>query len=129
MAHVKPLSRDEAPQFRERFEHYATTRGFVPNSILTMSRRPAIAEAFMELNRAVLYQGTVEEQLKMLVSPGASQAAGCRYWQAHMANLSSIYRAEDEKIRCVWEYESSPLFSKKERAALRLPWKAAPGPT
>ena len=125
MAHVKPLSRNEVPQFRERFEHYATTRGFVPNSILTMSRRPAIAEAFMELNRAVLYQGTVEEQLKMLVSLVASQAAGCRYCQAHMANLSSIYCAEDEKIGAVWEFESSPHFSERERAALRLAWKAA----
>ncbi|MGH9333776.1 MAG: carboxymuconolactone decarboxylase family protein, partial [Vicinamibacteria bacterium] len=54
MAHVKPLSRDEVPQFRDRFEQYAKTRGFVPNSLLTMSRRPAIAEAFMELNRAAL---------------------------------------------------------------------------
>jgi uncharacterized peroxidase-related enzyme len=128
MAHVKPLSRDEVPQFQERFEHYASTRGFVPNSILTMSRRPAIAAAFMELNRAVLYQGTVEEQLKMLVSLVASQAAGCRYCQAHMANLSSIYRAEDEKIGAVWEFESSPLFSERERAALRLAWKAATVP-
>ena len=128
MAHVKPLSREAIPQFQERFDHYAGTRGFVPNSILTMSRRPAIAEAFMELNRAVLYQGTVEEQLKMLVSLVASQAAGCRYCQAHMANLSSIYRAEDEKIRAVWEFESSPLFSDRERAALRLAWKAATVP-
>lgn len=128
MAHVKPLSRDEVPQFRERFEHYATTRGFLPNSILTMSHRPAIAAAFMDLNRAVLYQGTVEEQLKMLVSLIASQAAGCRYCQAHMANLSSIHRAEDEKIRAVWEFESSPLFSERERTALRLAWKAATVP-
>jgi uncharacterized peroxidase-related enzyme len=125
MAHVHPLSRDEVPQFRERFERYARTRGFVPGSILTMSRRPAIAEAFMELNRAVLYQGTVEEQLKMLVSLVASQAAGCRYCQAHMANLSSIYRAGDEKIRAVWEFEKSDLFSERERAALRLASKAA----
>ncbi len=128
MAHVKPLARDDVPQFRDRFEHYASTRGFVPNSILTMSRRPAIAEAFMELNKAVLYQGTVDEQLKMLVSLVASQAAGCRYCQAHMANLSSLYRADDEKIRAVWEFESSPLFSERERAALRLAWKASTVP-
>ena len=48
----------------------------------TMARRPAIAAAFMELNRAVLYEGTVSEELKMLVSLIASQAAGCRYCQA-----------------------------------------------
>ena len=84
-----------------------------------------IAEAFMNLNKAVLYEGTVAEELKMLVSLIASQASGCRYCQAHMANLSSIYHASDEKIRAVWEFETSALFSAAERAALRLAYHAA----
>jgi uncharacterized peroxidase-related enzyme len=120
MPHLPPLPRDAVPEFKERFEHYENTRGFIPNSILTMSRRPAIAAAFMQLNKAVLYEGTVDEELKMLVSLIASQAAGCRYCQAHMANLSSIYKASDKKIAAVWEYENSDLFSDAERAALRL---------
>lgn len=125
MPHLDPLPWDAVPQFRDRFEHYQATRGFVPNSILTMARRPAIAQAFMDLNRAVLYEGTVPEELKMLVSLVTSQASGCRYCQAHMTNLSSIYRASDEKIRAVWEFETSPLFSPAERAALRLGYHAA----
>ena len=125
MPRVAPLSPDAVPEFRERFAHYTRTRGFVPNSILTMSRRPAVARAFMEMNQAVLYEGTVPEELKMLVSLIASQAAGCRYCQAHMANLSRIYRASDDKIRAVWEYETSPLFSDAERAALRLAHRAS----
>lgn len=120
MPHLPPLSPEAVPEFKQRFEHYENTRGFIPNSILTMSRRPAIAAAFMQLNKAVLYQGTVNEELKMLVSLIASQAAGCRYCQAHMANLASIYRASDKKIAAVWEYENSDLFSAAERAALRL---------
>ena len=56
---VLPENLASDPQFRERFQHYQQTRGFVPNSILTMSRRPAIAQAFMDLNKAVLYEGTV----------------------------------------------------------------------
>ena len=125
MAHIPPLRRADLPQFKERFDHYERTRGFVPNSILTMARRPRIAEAFMDLNQAVLYEGTVPEELKMLVSLVASQAAGCRYCQAHMANLAQIYEASAEKIAAVWEYETSPLFSDAERAALRLAHKAA----
>lgn len=125
MAHLDPLARDTLAQFRERFDHYQDTRGFVPNSILTMARRPGIAEAFMDLNRAVLYEGTVAEELKMLVSLITSQASGCRYCQAHMTNLSSIYAASDEKIRAVWEFATSPLFSDSERAALRLAYHAA----
>ena len=125
MAHLEPLPREALPQFRTLFDQYEKTRGFVPNSILTMSRRPAIARAFIALNQAVLYEGTVPEELKMLVSLIASQAAGCRYCQAHMTNLSSIYHASDDKVRAVWEFETSPLFSAAERAALRVAWKAS----
>ena len=125
MAHIAPLPRDTHPDLVERFEHYQRTRGFVPNSILTMQRRPNIARAFMALNQAVLYEGTVSEELKMLVSLIASQAAGCRYCQAHMANLSSIYRASREKIAAVWDYQTSPLFSPAERAALHLAYRAS----
>ena len=125
MAHLSPLPWEATPQFRARFEHYQSTRGFVPNSILTMARRPAIAQAFMDLNKAVLYEGTVAEELKMLVSLVTSQASGCRYCQAHMTNLASIYQASDAKIRAVWEFETSPLFSPAERVALRLAYHAA----
>jgi len=125
MPHMSPLSRNAVPEFAALFDHYENTRGFVPNSILTMSRRPEIAKAFMQLNRAVLYEGTVDEELKMLVSLIASQAAGCRYCQAHMANLSSIYKASDKKIAAVWEFETSDLFSASERAALRLAFNAS----
>jgi uncharacterized peroxidase-related enzyme len=120
MPHLPPLSRDAVAEFKDRFDHYENTRGFIPNSILTMSRRPGIAKAFMLLNQAVLYEGTVDEELKMLVSLIASQAAGCSYCQAHMANLSSIYKASDMKIAAVWEFEDSDLFNDAERAALRL---------
>jgi uncharacterized peroxidase-related enzyme len=125
MPHVEPLTQADLPQFAERFAHYERTRGFLPNSILTMGRRPGIAEAFMRLNQAVLYEGTVSEELKMLVSLIASQASGCLYCQAHMANLSSIYSASDDKIQAVWQYATSPLFSDAERAALRLAHDAA----
>ena len=125
MPHVDPLPWQANPQFIDRFQHYQDTRGFVPNSILTMQRRPAIAQAFMDLNQAVLYEGTVSEELKMLLSLITSQASGCRYCQAHMSNLASIYRASDEKIRAVWDFETSPLFSPAERAALRLGYHAA----
>jgi uncharacterized peroxidase-related enzyme len=120
MPHVKPLDRESLPQFAELFERYDRIRGFLPNSILTMSRRPRIAEAFMQLNQAILYEGTVPEDLKMMVAYMASSAAGCRYCQAHMANLSSVYGVADDKIQAIWSFEESDLFSEAEKAALRL---------
>ncbi len=126
MPHMKPLPfEDVAEDIQERFEHYRSTRGFTPNSIMTMARRPDIVRAFMQMNKVVLYEGSVAEELKMLVSLIASQAAGCRYCQAHMANLSKIYKASEEKISKVWEFETSAVFSDAERAALRLAYKGA----
>ena len=129
MPHMKPLPFDAVPEdIQERFVHYRETRGFTPNSIQTMARRPDIVRAFMQLNKAVLYDGTVDEELKMLVSLIASQVAGCRYCQAHMANLSRIYKASGEKISKVWEFENSELFSAAERAALRVAYSGAMAP-
>lgn len=121
MAHLKPLGLEEVEaDIAERFRHYKDTRGFTPNSIMTMARRPNIVRAFMQLNQAVLYEGSVSPELKMLVSLIASQAAGCRYCQAHMANLAKIYKSSGEKIANVWSFETSDLFSSAEKAALRL---------
>ena len=121
MPHMDPLPFDSVPEdIQEQFTNYKESRGFTPNSIQTMARRPEIVRAFMQLNKVVLYEGTVSEELKMLVSLIASQAAGCRYCQAHMANLSKIYAASEAKISKVWEFETSELFSDAERAALRV---------
>jgi len=125
MAHLDPLPHDLNSDLKDKFDHYKNTRGFIPNSILTMQRRPEIARAFMGLNQAILYEGTVSEELKMLISLIASQAAGCRYCQAHMANLASIYQASKEKIMAVWEWETSALFSDAEKAALTLAYHAS----
>lgn len=130
MAHMQPLPFDTvAADIQERFEHYKNTRGFTPNSIQTMARRPNIVRAFMQLNQAVLYEGSVSEELKMLVSLIASQAAGCRYCQAHMANLAHIYHASADKIAQVWEFETADCFTDAERAALRLAYKGALAPS
>jgi uncharacterized peroxidase-related enzyme len=123
-----PLSEIEDAEIRERFEHYRRTRGFTPNSIMTMVRRPNIVRAFMALNQAVLYEGTVSHETKMLVSLAASYASGCLYCQSHMANLSSIYKAPDEKIAALWNFEASDLFTPAERAAIGLAFKAARQP-
>ena len=130
MAHMEPLSFDSVPEdIQERFTHYNKTRGFTPNSIQTMVRRPNIVRAFMQMNQVVLYEGTVDEELKMLVSLIASQAAGCRYCQAHMANLSKIYNASQEKIAMAWDFESCNLFSDAGKAALRLAYYGAMSPS
>ena len=55
----------------------------------------------------------------------ASLASGCQHCQSHGAfHLQSI-GADRERIRALWEYETSDLFSDAERAALDLVRAAA----
>ena len=48
MAHMRPLENSEIPdeEIKARFRHYEQTRGFTPNSIRTMARRPDIVKHF-----------------------------------------------------------------------------------
>jgi hypothetical protein len=111
-----PLEQVEAQDIRERFEHYKRTRGFTPNSIMTMV--PASRDRgahFMALNQAVLYEGTVPHETKMLVSLASSLASGCLYCQSHMANLSSIYQACERKDRRPGGFRVTALCSRPPR--------------
>jgi uncharacterized peroxidase-related enzyme len=120
MANVDPLRREDLPDLEDLFKHYDNTLSFVPNSLFTMARRPEILRAFSDLITKIWRTGTLPIQLKPLVAVISSQAAGCRYCQAHEAVDARERGVEAEKIAAVWEFETSPLFSEAERAALRL---------
>lgn len=120
MANLEPLRREDLPELEDLFAHYDNTLSFVPNSLYTMARRPEILEAFSELITRIWRSGTLPIELKPLIAIISSQAAGCRYCQAHEAVDARERGVDAEKIAAVWEFETSPLFSDAERAALRL---------
>lgn len=128
MTLVEPLSPDTDPEVRKLAEFFQGPLGFTPNSILTMQRRPAIAKAFIELNRAVTEPISISSELKRIIGYMTSLTAGCRYCQAHLALGSSRFGAADEKIQAVWEFRSSPLFTESERAALEFAQAASSVP-
>jgi uncharacterized peroxidase-related enzyme len=116
---IAPLPPDHDAEVAELARFFNETLGFCPNSVLTMQRRPAIAKAFIGLNKAVMdNQGRVTSALKRLIGYLASHAAGCQYCQAHTIRAAERYGAETEKMANVWEYRSHPAFSEAERAAL-----------
>lgn len=117
------------PELAELARFFEKTLGFTPNSVLTMQRRPAIALAFIELNRAVMEnRGRVTSELKRLIAWMCSFTAGCRYCQAHTALAAQRFGLSDEKLEALWDYRSSPLYSEAERAALDFALAAASVP-
>jgi len=124
MARVPPLPREEVPELEDALSPVEQRMGFLPNSLLTMARRPEILRAVSSLAQAAR-RGTVSPELKELVALVASTAAGCRYCQAHTASNATRAGADAERIAQVWSYETSDLFSDADRAALRLAHHAA----
>lgn len=130
---VAPLPTDHDPEVAELARFFDTTLGFAPNSVLTMMRRPAIARAFTELNRAVMVnEGRVTSELKRLVGHIASRVAGCRYCEAHTIRAAQRFGATEgadpARLDAVWQFRTSPLFNAAERAALEFAAAAASVP-
>lgn len=118
---VTPLPPDHDAEVAELARFFEETLGFCPNSVLTMQRRPAIARAFIELNKAVMENhGRVTSALKRLIGYVSSNATGCRYCQAHTIRAAERYGAEREQLEHVWEFRTHPAFSDAERAALEF---------
>lgn len=119
MAHLEPLPPESTPELAETFRHFEEILGFVPNSLLTMQRRPAIVQAFGSLTEAVMDpQGSVDPAFKRLLAHFASRAAGCQYCEAHSLVAAGISGLPQDKLDALWEYQTSEHYSGAERAAL-----------
>ncbi len=94
--------------------------GFLPTSMLTMAHWPELTQAFGGLGATILNSGALDAGLKQMIAFAVSNAAGCRYCQAHTANSALKNNVSSEKIQAVFEFESNDLFSNQEKAALRV---------
>ncbi len=116
---VYPKSSEGDSELLKLIEFFNETLGFCPNSVKTMHIRPRIAYAFIELNKAVMENhGRVTSAFKRLIGFISSNAAGCRYCQAHTIRAAERYGAEQEQMDNIWDYQTHASFSPAERAAL-----------
>lgn len=119
MAHLTPLPATTSPELADDFAIFEQILGFVPNSLLTMQRRPEIVKGFGVLTKAVMAKGgLVDLGFKRLLAHFASRAAGCQYCEAHSLIAAKIHGISDEKVAAVWEYQTSDLYTDAERVAL-----------
>lgn len=128
MSRVTPISRDDVPELAEGFAKVEAIMGFVPNSNLLMARHPAMLRAFQQLAVSVLSPSKVPGSVKVLVAHMASHASGCNYCIAHTGHITEKNGVSPEKFAAIWEYETSPLYSPAERAAITVARGAAQAP-
>lgn len=121
MTRLPPLAPAELPADLGALFAAATEQmGFPPNDVLVMAHWPDLLGVLGPLVFTVWAPGEVSMELKRLVGLVASVAGGCQYCVAHNAHGLALEGVAPEKQAAVWEFESSPLFSAGERAALRV---------
>jgi uncharacterized peroxidase-related enzyme len=120
MTHIRPRTRDELPELKEFFALIEAGMGFVPESMLTMAHWPELLQAFTGLSGTILGGGELDPGLKQLVAFVTSNAAGCRYCQAHSSHSATRRGVSLDKIDAAFEFETSDLFTAAEKAALRV---------
>lgn len=121
MARMDPLPADARPELAATFATFERILGVVPNSLLTMQRRPRIVAGFEVLTEAIMDSaGSVDPGLKRLAAHMASRAAGCQYCQAHSLVAAGMSGVSDDKIAAIWEFRTSPFFDDTERVVLEF---------
>jgi alkylhydroperoxidase family enzyme len=128
-ARLDPLPPEHSPELKEEFDSFFKTLGFVPNSVLTMQRKPKLAKAFVQMQRALWDPDSkVDRGLKRLLAHAASRAVGDAYSMAHTASGALHFGIDPAKLAAVGDYATSALFTPAERAALDLAVAASTQP-
>ncbi len=129
MSRLAPLTKEHSPELEERFAFFERTLGFIPNSLLTMQRRPKLVEALVQMSAAVYDpEGEVDLGFKRLVAHVASTAAGCQYCKAHTAVSATRHGIDAAKLEDIWNYRNSEHYSEAECIALDFALAAASQP-
>jgi uncharacterized peroxidase-related enzyme len=122
MARISPAAPEQFAQVADHMERWRETKGYPPNSWLTMARKPRVLRAYRDLHTAVMMEdGEVPRALKFMVACVVSTAAGDPYCAAHNAeNAAHIAGVPVAKVEALSRFAENALFSPAERAALEL---------
>ena len=120
MTHITPKQREDVPDLAPMLQMVEASMGFLPTSMMTMAHWPDLTQAFGGLGATILNTGELDPGLKQMIAFAVSNAAGCRYCQAHTAKSAQKNAVSAEKIQAIFEFESSDSFSDQEKAALRV---------
>ena len=125
MSRIKPYQLEDIPNLKGIFEEGHKIMGFYPNDGLIMAHNPALLKSFLGVVQAIYQSGKVEGGLIRMIGLVCSQVSGCEYCQAHTSMGSYHNKVDEEKIKAVWDFRNSNLFTDAERAALEIAFKSS----
>ncbi len=127
---VKPLDENDIDStLLKKIQFFKGPLGVIPSSVKTMSYHPNLADAFTNLNIAVMEcKGAVTPEFKRLIGYISSFSSGCLYCQAHTILGAERFGSSKKRLDEVWNYSNSSAFSNAEKAALDFAFAAAAVP-
>src|SRR4051794_10133430 len=79
-ARLAPLPPEHSPELKEQFDSFFKSLGFVPNSVLTMQRKPKLVRAFVAMQGAIWDpESKVDRGFKRILAHVASRTARDEY--------------------------------------------------
>src|SRR6185503_8259958 len=109
---LDPLPPEHSPELKAEFDSFLKSLGFVPNSVLTMQRKPKLVRAFVAMQGAIWDpESKVDRGLKRIIAHVASRTALDEYSMAHTASGALHFGVSEEKLLASWTYATSPLFT------------------
>jgi alkylhydroperoxidase family enzyme len=118
---LDPLPPEHAPELKEQFDSFFKSLGFVPNSVLTMQRKPKLVRAFVAMQGAIWDpESRVDRGFKRILAHLASRMAQDEYSMAHTASGALHFGVDEQKLLAAKDYKTSALYSAAEKAALDI---------
>ena len=127
-SHIGGDSRTSFPELESLFQTIESIMGFLPNSLLIMSKKPKLMKAFQTLAGVVFSSKHLKPDLIQLIALASSLSSGCKYCQAHTSHGASVAGVTEEKINGILKYQESDYFNETEKAALDLAFASGATP-
>lgn len=110
--------REKTPQINAMIESAKKTGAPDPRVVSIMTRSK-VGLAWVELWNKVLYEGLLPHKLKEMCRIQISVAHQCGYCSTVRSNVAKAEGLTEEMIADLFDYEASPHFTPREKAALR----------
>jgi alkylhydroperoxidase family enzyme len=118
---LDPLPPEHSPELKEQFDSFFKSLGFVPNSVLTMQRKPKLVRAFVAMQGAIWDpESKVDRGFKRILAHLASRTAQDEYSMAHTASGALHFGVDEQKLLAAKDYKASALYTPTEKAALDI---------
>ena len=118
---LDPLPPEHTPELKEQFDSFFKSLGFVPNSVLTMQRKPKLVRAFVAMQGSIWDpESKVDRGFKRILAHLASRTALDEYSMAHTASGALHFGVDEKKLLAAKDYRTSALYNAAEKAALDI---------